>query len=56
MHWGLPWVGAVLAKSVIGGFRTFSTIVGGHYLHQLVLYMHAMMMQHLAFRQQQLLK
>ena len=31
-------------------------IVGGHYLHQLVLYMHAMMMQHLAFRQQQLLK
>ena len=31
-------------------------IVGGHYLRQLVLYMHAMMMQHLAFRQQQLLK
>ena len=31
-------------------------IVGGHYLHQLVLYMHAMMMQHLVFRQQQLLK
>ena len=31
-------------------------IVCGHYLHQLVLYMHAMMMQHLAFRQQQLLK
>ena len=29
-------------------------IVGGHYLHQLVLYMHTMM-QHLAFRQQQLL-
>ena len=25
-------------------------IVCGHYLHQLVLYMHAMMMQHLAFR------
>ena len=24
----------------------------GHELHQLVLYMHAMMMQHLAFRQQ----
>ena len=24
----------------------------GHDLHQLVLYMHAMMMQHLAFRQQ----
>ena len=29
---------------------------GGHELHQLVLYMHAMMMQHLAFLQQQLLK
>ena len=28
---------------------------GGHELHQLVLYMHAMMMQHLAFWQQQLL-
>ena len=28
----------------------------GHDLRQLVLYMHAMMMQHLAFRQQQLLK
>ena len=31
-------------------------ITGGHDLCQLVLYMHAMMMQHLAFRQQQLLK
>ena len=31
-------------------------IVCGHYLHQLVLYMHAMMMQYLAFRQQHLLK
>ena len=31
------------------------TIVGGHDLRQLVLYMHAMMMQHLAFMQQQLL-
>ena len=30
------------------------TIVCGHYLNQLVLYMHAMMMQHLVFRQQQL--
>ena len=28
----------------------------GHDLCQLILYMHAMMMQHLAFRQQQLLK
>ena len=28
----------------------------GHDLHQLILYVHAMMMQHLAFRQQQLLK
>ena len=28
----------------------------GHDLRQLVLYMHEMMMQHLAFRQQQLLK
>ena len=28
----------------------------GHELHQCVLYMHAMMMQHLAFLQQQLLK
>ena len=28
----------------------------GHELHQLVLYMHAMMMQHLVFWQQQLLK
>ena len=31
-------------------------ISDGHDLCQLVLYMHAMMMQHLAFRQQQLLK
>ena len=29
---------------------------GGHELHQLVLYMHAMMMQHLVLWQQQLLK
>lgn len=29
---------------------------GGHELHQLILYMHAMMMQHLVFWQQQLLK
>ena len=28
----------------------------GHDLHQFILYMHAMMMQHLAFWQQQLLK
>ena len=28
----------------------------GHDFHQLILYMHVMMMQHLAFRQQQLLK
>ena len=27
-------------------------ITGGHDLHQLILYMHAMMMQHLAFWQQ----
>ena len=31
-------------------------ISDGHDLRQLVLYMHAMMMQHLAFWQQQLLK
>ena len=31
------------------------TIAGGHNLCQLVLYMHTMMTQHLAFRQQQLL-
>ena len=31
-------------------------ISDGHDLCQLILYMHAMMMQHLAFRQQQLLK
>ena len=31
-------------------------LAGGHDLCQLVLYIHAMMMQHLAFRQQQLLK
>ena len=31
-------------------------IAGGHDLHQLVLYMHAMTMQHLAFMKQQLLK
>ena len=29
---------------------------GGHELHQLILYMHTMMMQHLVFWQQQLLK
>ena len=31
-------------------------IAGGHILSQLILYVHAMMMQHLAFMQQQLLK
>ena len=31
-------------------------IAGGHNLRQFVLYMHTMMMQHLAFMQQQLLK
>ena len=31
-------------------------ITGGHDLRQLVLYMHAMMMQHLVFMQRQLLK
>ena len=31
-------------------------IAGGHDLCQLVLYMHTMMMQHLTFMQQQLLK
>ena len=31
-------------------------ISDGHDLRQLVIYMHAMMIQHLAFRQQQLLK
>ena len=31
-------------------------ITGGHDLRQLILYMYAMMMQPLAFRQQQLLK
>ena len=29
---------------------------GGHELHQLILYMHVTMMQHLVFEQQQLLK
>ena len=32
------------------------TISAGHDLRQLVLYMHAMVMHHLAFQQQQLLK
>jgi hypothetical protein len=31
-------------------------IVDGHEVHQVILYMHAIMMQHLAFRQWQLLK
>ena len=31
-------------------------IAGGYDLRQVVLYMHAMVMQHLAFMQQQLLK
>ena len=31
------------------------SIICGLYLHELVLYMHGMMLQHLAFRQQQLL-
>jgi hypothetical protein len=31
-------------------------IVDGHELHQVVLYMHAIMTQHLVFRQHQLLK
>ena len=30
-------------------------IVGGHNIYQLVLYVHVMMMQHLAFKQKQLL-
>ena len=31
-------------------------IVGGHYLHQLVLYMHAMMMQHFHIKATTILK
>ena len=72
MHRGLPWAGAVSAQLsqwrlwdlllhedlllVLFDHLLVLVIAGGHDLHQLVLYMHAMMTQHLAFRQQQLLK
>ena len=45
MHRGLPWADAVSAELVSGGSTD------GRDLRQLVLYMHAMMMQHLAFMQ-----
>ena len=69
MHRGLPWANAVSAKSVSERLWDLLlhknlllvllddllelVIIGGHDFRQLVLYMHAMM-QHLAFRQQQL--
>jgi hypothetical protein len=71
MHRGLPWAGAVSVVSVTGGFEnspgmkisslysstiSLLRIVDGHEFHQVVLYMHAIMMQHLVLRQQQLLK
>ena len=72
MHRGLPWTGAVSAQLSQWQLRDLLLhddlllvlldhllelmIFDGHDLCQLVLYMHAMMMQHLAFQQQQLLK
>ena len=69
MHRGFPWVGAMSAESVDVALGLLPhedllvflddllelMIVGDHDLRQLILYIHAMMMQHLAFRQQQLL-
>ena len=49
MHRGFLW--AVLLDHLLE-----LVISDGHDLRQLVLYMHAMMMQHLAFRQWQVLK
>ena len=72
MHQGLPWAGAVSAQLsqwrlwdlllhedlllVLLDHLLELVVSDDHDLRQLVLYMHAMMMQHLAFRQQQLLK
>ena len=41
---------------VLFGHLLVFLLFGGHELHQLVLYMHATMMQHLVFWQQELLK
>jgi hypothetical protein len=64
MHQGLPWAGAVSVVSVTGNSwnssdtkisssysSTISSIVDGPELHQVALYMHAVMMQQLVFRQ-----
>ena len=66
MHRGLPWAGAVSAESVQWWLQDLLlhenlllvllddlldlVITGGHDLRQLVFYMHAMMIQHLAFK------
>ena len=70
MHRGLPWAGAVSAQLsqwrlwdlllhedlllVLFDHLLELVVSDSHDLRQLVLYMHAMMMQHLGFRQQQL--
>ena len=57
MHRGLPWASGLSAMSVVGGCHLLVLLLSSdHKLHQLILYMDAMMMQHLIFWQQQLLK
>ena len=72
MHRGLPWVGAVSAQLsqwwlhdlllheelllILFNHLLVLLLARGHELHQLILYMHAMMMQHSILRQQQFLK
>ena len=72
MHWGLALgrrIVSYVSRRWLRGFLLYEDLLlvlldhllvlllsGHHELHQLVLYMHAMMMQHLPFRQQQLLK
>ena len=64
-RWGISkvnrwWLrGSLLYKNlllVLFNYFLILLLARGHELHQLVLHMHAMMMQHLAFRKQQLVK
>ena len=63
------WIVSYVSRRWLQGFLLYEDLLlvlldhllillfsDGHELHQLVLYMHAMMMQHLVFWQQQLLK
>ena len=63
------WIVSYVSRRWLRGFLLYKDLLlalldhllvlllfGGHELHQLVLYVHAMMMQHLIFWQQQFLK